>query len=395
MRYEKSDVRTWLKEKKTGIIYVIIPGQGDNWKSSGKTERDEAIEWALIQARGGFSEDSTVTEFTRDFFKPEKCAYVSSRNDDRFIRTKKHWHELRTILVDYILPTWGPYKMADVLPGAFHEWLKNLRSTKFPDQVLSQARRAKVLFTVCVIWDWAVFQGVLEQNTLKTVPRIVPAGTKRRAFRASERAKMFPPDLATVWPHGSNVVSILKPAWGVAALINDEGLRPQETLALYWEDYRADRKAFIVSRAINDEGEGGLKTSTHGIAKRAVKVSDRLAKILEAGKGLKGPIFTQKPWTDKAGMVHVDFLRVDTFGKIFCKTLDQLVDDVDEEGKKVQRPLVDRQGRTLYCLRHATNTRKVTEALKKVQDTMGHTTDEMTANYDDPEDEDLLDRAGA
>lgn len=233
---------------------------------------------------------------------------------------------------------------------------------------------------------------MIDQNVLRTVPPVIIDTEKRRKFLPAEREAMFPEDLSKVWKHGRNMRSVLTPGWGVAFLIHDDtGLRPQEVFALHWEDYRPARKAFIVHRAVEETYKDlkGLKTEFKGIPARAVKVSDRLAKILEVGADQTGLLFARKNGLPQ---------RIDTAGDIFCEGLDQLVENglLDADGTPKKAPLVARQGRTLYSLRHTKNTNTVTEKGRQAaKDVMGHTTDKMTSNYDDPDEEDLLRRAGA
>ena len=392
MEWTEKDVKTWDKTDVTGFFYVMIPGRERRWVSSKQRTRKRAVEWALNQASGGVSSIQTVRDFTKDFFVPEKCDYVKSRQSSTRKKTAKHWSELRQLLVLYIVPKWGSFQLGAVRPAQFGKWLADLRSDRYPERVLSDARRAKLLFAAVTIWDWAVYSGVIDQNTLRTVPPVIVDTEKRRKFTPEERAAMFPEDLTKVWKHGHNMKSLLTPGWGVAFLIHDDtGLRPQEVFALHWEDYRPNRKAFIVHRAVGETYSDlkGLKTEYKGIPARAVTVSDRLAKILEEGKGQSGLIFARRKGIPQ---------RIDTAGDIFCAGLDQLVEtgSFDPDGVPEMRSLIDRQGRTLYSLRHTKNTNTVTDKGRQAaKDLMGHTTDKMTDNYDDPDEEDLLRRAGA
>lgn len=370
--WTESDVRTWVRNPKTGIIYYIVPGGDGKWKTSGQTSVEVAKKKALAEANGEIIEYPLLKDFANDFYIPEKCLYVATKEDgDAGKRTAKHWRVMRQMVDNYLIPKWGNTPMNAVYADQFHEWVLKLKGLRKGER-LSSSTRVRIRTAAINIWDWAVFKRRIQFNPLLSTPKIALKNAKRRKFNQDEINKIFPENLGSVWLDGHNIKSVLQNPWAVAAMLDAEGLRPQETLALYWEDYRPERKAFIVHRAINEEGMGGLKTSDHGVKKRAVKVSDRLAEILSIGAGMTGLIFTQADGS---------FLRVDTFGKIFCKTLDRI------EG-------FDRDGRTLYCLRHTKNTSAVTEALKSVQATLGHTTDTMTANYDDPDEEDLFGRIG-
>lgn len=381
MEFLESDVRTWLKYPKTGVYYVIIPGTDGRWKSSGRTDEKAAIRWALTRARGDVTDSPTVAEFGKTFYLRGKCDFVATREDDEDgPRVARYWQDNRQVLVDYVMARWGNWQMDGVMADDFHLWLLNLHSVRDPSKKLSSRVRKRVRDVALDLWNWAVFKRAIKYNQLLSTPKIKPRYEKRRRFTDAERAAMFPEDLG-IWRHGRGVVSLLRPAWGVAAMLDDEGMRPQETLALYWEDYRWDRKAWIVHRALNEEGEGDLKgTATKGIKAKAVPMSDRLDALLQVGRGLTGPVF-QREVIGADGKPTLDFLRVDTFGKVFCRTLD--------------RAGIQRDGRTLYSLRHGSYTRTVTEeGDAAAQSRHGHTSGQLKPTYDDPDEEDLLLRVG-
>ena len=382
MKTKGGEFPSWVKYPETGIIYVKIDGK---WKSSGQTDHRKAQAWAKNWRLGGLSAGMTLEDFSVAFFLPGRCEYVASRedSDDRGARTKAYWAKSRAILENYLLPAWGAWPLEDVSAPEFYSWLSDLAGKRYGVKLSNKVRKL-IRQTAVIVWDWAVFKGVLKYNRLLSVPKIAGRSVKRRAFRSHELATMFPPHLS-IWPHGS-VTSDLSPAWGVIFLILAEtGMRPQEALALRWEDYRPEARAIIVSRAVGEDGLKGLKTAGHGVDRRAVPISTRLACILLSNNMVgkrSGPLFMR---TDG------DLLRVDTAGKVFCRVLDGVVRPPLEASVKV----IDREGRTLYSLRHAYNTGTLTRAAKaEAQAAMGHTTDAMTANYDDPDEADLLARIG-
>ena len=380
MEFTAKDVRTWDKTKDRGVWYVKVPGREEGWKSSGEDNKATAIAWALRQAQGGYSENIKLEEFAKDFFLPSKCSYVRSRETGSKPRSPKHWHELRVILIDYLLPKWGKYQMSAVLPGTFHDWLLNLTSTRkeLDKRPLGPARLRKILFGATKIWDWAVFKGVMSANPLQTIPKIGSVGERRDSFNRDELLGMFPDDLSKVWPD----------QWGLYFLIAaDTGLRPQEVSALQWEDWRPEHRGFYVTRAVDDHGEmKGLKTSGRGAKAKVALVSNFLAEELDKVPQDKrhGLLVSRKVKTfNEAGkaVVVCKPIRVDTAGKAYCAGVDRL------EG-------VDRSGRTLYSLRHAANTRFVTErGADAARVRMGHKTSGMTDRYDHPDEEDLFRRA--
>ena len=376
MEYTEKDVRTWDQVKRKGCFYVTIPGGDGKFKASGCDGRREAVAWALMVARGGLAPTMTVAEFCSGFFKPGKWGYVDSHPD----RSADYWKALQTEVDTYILPRWGKMAMDAVEPSAVDVWLAKLESARSvvrgQKKTLSARSRASVLSTMNVMWNRAVFSGVIPSNPLATVPRPERDQVKRKAFRLTELAMMFPLRLADVWAE----------PWGLFFLVAAEtGCRPQEVAGLLVEDFRADRKAYIVHQAADrHRGVKALKTARRGVAKKAGPLSDRLTDELAnfIGKRKAGLLFSRlwvDPETKEESQVP---LRVDTAGDVFTRTLRSL-------------PSLALDGRTPYCLRHTANTRMRTmlgdELARAV---MGHTTEAMTRRYDDPDEEDLLRRVG-
>jgi integrase len=369
-------ISTWKKKDSGGIIYVKLPGE-TNWRSSGMYDRRDAIEWAQQVQRGGLGPDITVRDFCTGFFDPGKWDYVTSRPD----RGKAYWKALQHDLDDYVIPRWGNWRMRDVGPADFHGWLLNLVSVrsielKKPRQ-LSARSKGSILSTAKVVWRWATFKtnGAVP-NVLDVVPGIEGPEKKRRAFRFAELQKLFPSDLSQVWPE----------PWGLFFFLAAEtGNRPQEVCGLDVEGFRPDRKAYIITRAVDSDGElAGLKTEGKGIDKKAVPLSDRLTDLLKVhiGDRKTGLVFSRLE-EQKDGTKKPVPLRVDTAEKVFAKTIDK------------EPAIVDRQGRTPYCLRHTANTRMRTQLGDELaRAVMGHVTPEMTRRYDDPDEEDLLIRIG-
>jgi len=192
----------------------------------------------------------------------------------------------------------------------------------------------------------------------------------------AELVAMFPDDLGSVWPGD----------WGLFfMLLAETGCRPQEVCALTWEDWREAAKVFMVSRAVDrHNGTKDLKTARHGVAKKAVPISNRLAALLTGGRILPaGPIFHRPD-----GLPY----RVDTAGDIFVKVLDR---PTIRPPFAVPRLVLDRDGRTQYSLRHAANTRMRTMLGDEItRAIMGHTTEGMTRRYDDPDEEEMIARVG-
>jgi integrase len=181
---------------------------------------------------------------------------------------------------------------------------------------------------------------------------------------------MFPADrieLCRIWGDLTTATMFL-----VAA---DAGLRPQEVAALDWSDWYPDMGGFVVHQAADGRrGIKGLKTAGKGAERKPALVSKRTAGYLAEMAKPAGFVF---PAADGGPY------RVDGMGKRFLAGLEAAG--------------VPREGRVLYCLRHTFNTaaRSLLGDDATVRDMMGHRTRDMTANYDHPEDAEILARVQA
>jgi integrase len=372
MDWDEKDVKTWKRKDAGGVYYVRIPGRV-GWSSSGETTKRKAVEWALDQAHGGIHPGMSLQEYARNFFIPGKCPFIRLREESEGKRQPKTWRTYRQLLADYILPTWGHFIIPAIRPRPVFDWLSKIKSIKKKHRFLSPAQRKKLLLTFVLVFDQAVFDGAIELNSLRTIPKLSANSKPRRIFLKSELVKMFPEsesELIEIW--GS-----LK--WAVFFLIIYEtGLRPQEVVALMIEKYHPQLGGFAVVGAVDDKAElKGLKTEGRGVKVKAALITKRTEGLLLKLKppGSKGLVFIAR---DRGP--H----RVSAVGQKFCRVLDR----IDADGN----PFIRRFGRTLYSLRHNFNT-AVRTALSDdagLRDLMGHTTRESTERYDHPEELEVL-----
>lgn len=371
MDFTENDVKTWKRADAGGVYYVKIPGQ-TSWKSSGQTVKKKAIEWALREASGGVQLDATFLDYTKDFFVPYKCPIVARLEARGGVNTIKHWDTLRQLLTDYLWPKWGQYLLVAISPKIFFAWLSSTIMSVRKERSelpISAALKNKILVVMNMVFDNAVFDGVLDSNRIRSVPRILNQGKPREIFTQEELGKLFPDDekaLLAVWDTTQLAALYL--------VLYDTGLRPGEACALQWKDYHSEFKAFLSYKAVDSRGLiKDLKTAKKGVKKKPALVSDRTAKLLKSLRGapedylFQGELSPGKP------------LRVDSAGKLFLRHACRVI---------------GLEGRTLYSLRHGANTRFRSElGDDKARELMGHTTEAMTEHYDHPEDREILRRA--
>ncbi len=383
MEWTDADVRTWKRTDRGGVVYVVVPGTS-GWVSSGKRRKTAAVEWALHQASGGFAADVTLGEYARDFFIPGLCPRVKLIEQSGGKNVRKSWYNMRQVHEAYILPAWGKTMLAAIQARAFFDWLTGplLTVAKFEGKrrPISASQRNRIHSAMNHIFAQARFDGILDRNPLDAVPRIKDERPPRGVLTDEEFRKVFPEDLAEldhVW--GSR-------RWAVYFMVlADTGMRPGEALALHWTDWHPVPRAFIVSKGVDDLGRiGPLKTARKGVDRRVGLVGVRTAALLEGLRdGDTGLIFPGKRSDSRTGGTMRTMVARDHF----LKSLERAGVDRAQPGAKTL-PL------STYSLRHAANTGFRTdfgdEAARLL---MGHTTEQMTENYDHAGDAELVARA--
>lgn len=354
---------------------VQIPGRPGKWVSSGKSTVAEAVKWALDQANGVRS-DLTIAELSADFYRPG-----SEFNDLQAARgsvvSEKWQRDSRTILETHVWPKWGHYTLQAVRPRDVFAWLSSLKTAA--GKPMSTSSKAKVFGVFKQIFDYAVFQGVLDTSPLAVVPRIIRKTKPRDVFTPEELRAIFPADPAQLAEYWGGQI------WGTAFLVlADTGLRPGEVAALRWGDWFRSLGGLVVSRAVDDKGNvKGLKTEGKGVQIKPALLSSRSVGALlalESSTADTGPEALIFPNSDGNPR------RTDVASHQFIARIAELA----------RRGVIAPGGRnlTLYCLRHTFNTSALT-ALgdgQTVKTLMGHTTEAMQAHYDHPDAEAVLKR---
>lgn len=348
MEFNENDIRVWRRKDAGGTYYAQLPGRA-GWISTGHNTKSAALRWAIAQANG---QDVHLTfgEYAAPFFLPGECRLLADLVSAGKSGSDRQWSDLRRLVQKYLIPEWGRFALTVIQPAPFFRWLREVKSVE-DGKLLSTTTRNRLQTTMIRIMDYAVYEGVITENRLKTAPRIAVRTEERGTFTEAELSKLFPTDrlqLVAVWGSVEMAVAML--------IIRDAGLRPSELVSLRWESWRPKYQGFIVHPT---------KTATKGAKVKAALVSDQTAKLIKDHAPDFGDV---SPWG-----------RVDTLGKQFVKLAG------------VQISLA---GRTLYCLRHTANTRLRTEAGDDAARlVMGHTTVAMTEHYDHPDEIAVMERA--
>jgi len=390
MDWTERDVKTWKRADKGGVVYVVIPGTS-GWRSSGKTKRTAAVDWALIQASGSISADVTFGVYARDFFIPGLCRRVTHIEGAHGKNSRHHWDVLRQLLEDYCLPKWGGVMLAALTPPRLYAWLLDPKligvKTGAP---LSVATRNKLRVAMKHVLDHAAFEGIIAGGIVSTVPVQTLGTVEPDLFTADEMALLFPDsleELDRVW--GGR-------RWAAYGLIlaDTSGPRPSEVLALRWRHWHPAHQAFVCSERVGRTGQvGPLKSSRkeRGVKRKALLVSTWTMLILEDWRLKLSP----KP--DDLIFPAIRFVNRPDQPMTVTTAEHHFVRVMVRAGVTALKPGSSAKPRTQYCLRHGANTRARTlHGDAAAQLLLGHAPGSgMTEHYDHPEDADMITRAKA
>jgi len=396
MDWSESDVKTWRRADKGGVVYVVVPGTS-GYVSSKTKKKADAIEWALNESRGGVRADVTFGVYARDFFIPGICRRVAHMEGAHGKNTLKHWDTLRQLLTAFALPKWGGVMLAAVTSAKVYSWLidpklSTVKAFKEGDgtasvRPLSIAQRNKLRVTIKHILDQAAFEGLVPAGIVSLVPVQSSDSEEPDTFSQVEMEKIFPLDLDEldrIW------ATRRWAAYGLV-LADESGPRPSEVLALRWKDWHPSSQAFVCAEKIDSRGlPGPLKSAKKkkGVKKKILLVSTWTMLVLEDLRTRTTPKSTDLLFPASRYARNADQpMRVSAAGSHFLGVLERAgVNRVKDDGGKP---------RTEYCLRHGANTRARTQhGDAAAQLLLGHAPGSgMTEHYDHPEDAELIARA--
>jgi integrase len=184
-------------------------------------------------------------------------------------KTRKQY---RQVLDLYVLPTLGATKLR-ALDRAAVKALLNARSA----QGLSKGTVRLVRATLSVMLGDAVEAELLKFNPAQGLTRRGRKGPGTGATQ-SERQKKIRPLTPEQLDAFLEAARPRRDEWTLFLTLADAGLRPNEGLALRWEDFDATARQLHIERGLSD---GELTTGKTG-AERDVDLTPRLAEALES-----------------------------------------------------------------------------------------------------------------
>ena len=175
-----------LYKRKGSKIWYVYTWEGDKRvsRSTGKTRRWEAEEFAQGLLGKGTQEHLPLKEFCRDFFVWDRCQWTKrqlakGRRFSQFQAKNRRGH-----LVNHILPRWGAVPLGEINRVSVENWLVSLP--------LSNQTKNHILYSFRIVMREAEQSGSLLANPLEKVEGFGSAHKSRDVFTLPELLKLFP-----------------------------------------------------------------------------------------------------------------------------------------------------------------------------------------------------------
>jgi integrase len=324
-------------------------------KQSNRAAAGRAAEKMLPEVQGELAAaaepaEHLLRDYAAGFFSPGG-PYQRRREDRGYAVGRTYLNVCEGITRNYVIPTWGAEPLAALTPKKIDSKILQL----FRSGRLQGATVNKVLQTLRLILDEAVYEDLLEENPASYVQQVKVEKRERGVFSKAEIAGLFRDP--SIWPSFSHYTLHL--------LAFTSGMRMGELRGLCRQNVFAD----YVSVRTQWEDKVGLKRpkaeSRRDIAIPAV-TARALSTLIEETEPERIVFYAEGDKSKPMAKSHIE--------KTFYRTLEKIGISAAE---RRQRNLVP------HSLRHTLNTILRSEGVPdaKIQKITGHRTDDMTANY--------------
>lgn len=325
-------------------------------KDVSKKEAEKALrKWLRDLDTGTFIEPSEefLIEFLRKEFVPAKAAEVSDTTLQNYkIRIKKQ-----------IEPELGHFRLSQLSRGRIQTWINDLKEEYAPSTVQQCHSVLKMAL------DLAVRDGLLPGNPARQVSLPARKPTKVEPLTRKEQERVLKELESTRY-------------YAFWHLLFSTGMRPQEALALQWQDVDFKARRVSINKALKrNQTVGPTKTPA---SRRTVTVpQEALGVLREHRKDQIKEQFQRGPEWNTEGFVFA--------------TVNGNPPNHSNLGSTWKRSL-EKAGvphRRIYDIRHTHATRLMSKGVnpKLVQDRLGHGSVEITLNtysHVQPEDRDAV-----
>ena len=357
---------TLLKRPPQGVWYYKLAGE-DTRHSTGQTSKAFAERFvvSIIKGEAQQNRSQRLGEFAKHLFVRGECDWITRSEQKGWIITREMAQMRRGHLTNHILPQFKDREVGTITAADIDDWLLGLN--------VANATKNHIMDTFRVVLDEAKRAGLVKENVARQIKQFARNQKDRDILTPDEIKKLFPSQVEmaiSIWG---------KSMWAAFFyLLITTGLRLGEAQALTWGDwipskYRSAIDAMEISKGLkNDKRIGPTKTGKN----RVVFLQAIVVALLNKWRSdSPNPKADDLIFSDIAGL---------PLGRQACLIYFK---------QKLEESKIETEGRNVvvHSLRHTANTvyRKVLsdDVLRKFT---GHTTKEMTENYDHPEIEDTI-----
>ena len=352
---------TLLKRPPQGVWYYKLPGEKTR-HSTDLTIKAQAERFVIGILKGEVSQNRSqrLGEFAEHLFIRGECNWIDRSEQKGWIITREMAQMRRGHLANHILPEFKDREVSSITSAEIDDWLLDLD--------VANATKNHIMDTFRVVLDEAKRAGLVKENLARQIKPFAKNQRNRDILTTDEIRKLFPSEkekATAVWG---------EPMWAALFyLLVTTGIRLGEAQALTWNDWIPAKSANMmnaieISKGLkNDKRIGTTKTGKARIAFLHATVLELLKKWKEVS-----------PNIGENDLIFSDFGGLPLNRKACLLYFKQILRE--GEIKTENRNLV------VHSLRHTANTvyRKILpdDVLQKFT---GHSSKEMTDNYDHPE----------
>lgn len=257
MAQYKAKYRLIKPSTKGGIFYYRLGSDPKRIRhSTGCRTEKAAREFceSLISDESPIQTTLTFEKFTKDFFIPGKCQFLSNRESDGHRVNAKITKDYRAYLTNYLLPYFSNFHLTNINTTEIRKWRTSIMEGKLKPSSLKGKIPAnntinKVFGCLSIILDVAEESGLMVKNPCKKINILPKTSFKQRDILTKEEIrKLFPTDtenLLKIWDNWENVSLIY--------LSLSSGMRSGEIRAITWGDIDWINNAVYITKAIKAE----------------------------------------------------------------------------------------------------------------------------------------------
>jgi integrase len=195
-------------------------------RSTGKTNKAEAFEWALEEmAKGDIDQrrGMLLGDYAHSWFLWDKCDFLA-RKRARGSYSRSYAEYQRGLLVRHILPTLATQRIEQITPAEIEHWLVTTKKQVSP--VIAN----RALTVLKIMLSEAVRQGIITSSPASVVEGLREISQEKGTLTISQVKLLFSRDALTTFWSGNLVHMALN------AIAFTTGMRMGEIQALRWQD---------------------------------------------------------------------------------------------------------------------------------------------------------------